>query len=149
MEAQGHDEGVAARAAALAQRATGLLPDRVAQKITDVAAVDRLDALHTAVKAVRRGGTVSVSGVYGGEIDPMPMMEMFDRGIQLRMGQAHVKWWVDDLMPMVADSADPLGCEASPPSTCRSKRRRGDMRCSGTRPMAASKSSCSPGTERP
>jgi threonine dehydrogenase-like Zn-dependent dehydrogenase len=81
----------------------------VAQKVTDVAAVDRLDALHTAVKAVRRGGTVSVSGVYGGEVDPMPMMEMFDRGIQLRMGQAHVKRWMDDLMPMVTDSADPLG----------------------------------------
>ncbi len=109
MEAHGYDEGVAARAAAAAQRATGLLPDRVAQKVTDVAAIDRLDALHTAVKAVRRGGTVSVSGVYGGEVDPMPMMEMFDRGIQVRMGQAHVKRWVDDLMPMVADPADPLG----------------------------------------
>jgi threonine dehydrogenase-like Zn-dependent dehydrogenase len=71
--------------------------------------VDRLDALHVAVKAVRRGGTVSVSGVYGGEADPMPMMEMFDRGIQLRMGQAHVKRWIDDLMPMVADGSDPLG----------------------------------------
>ena len=62
-----------------------------------------------AVKAVRRGGTVSISGVYGGEIDPMPMMEMFDRGIQLRMGQAHVKRWIDDLMPLVSASGDPLG----------------------------------------
>ena len=83
----------------------------MAQKITDVAAVDRLDALHVAVKAVRRGGTVSVSGVYGGEVDPMPMMEMFDRGVQLRMGQAHVKRWIDDLMPMVADGSDPLGVQ--------------------------------------
>ena len=82
---------------------------RGGQKFTDQAAVDRLDALHTAVKAVRRGGTVSVSGVYGGEVDPMPMMEMFDRGIQLRMGQAHVKRWIDDLMPMVSDESDPLG----------------------------------------
>jgi hypothetical protein len=81
----------------------------VARKITDVAAVDRLDALHVTVKAVRRGGEVSVSGVHGGEVDPMPMMEMFDRGIQLRMGQAHVKRWTPDLMPMVADSGDPLG----------------------------------------
>ena len=72
-------------------------------------AIDRLDALHTAIKAVRRGGTVSVSGVYGGEVDPMPMMEMFDRGIQLRMGQCHVKRWIDDLMPLVLDDADPLG----------------------------------------
>ena len=109
MEARGHDEAAFNKAAAVAQRATGLLPDRLAQKVTDAAAVDRLDALHVAVKAVRRGGTVSVSGVYGGEIDPMPLMEMFDRGIQLRMGQAHVKHWIDDLMPIVSDSSDPLG----------------------------------------
>jgi threonine dehydrogenase-like Zn-dependent dehydrogenase len=111
MEAHGRDEAAGSKLAEVAQRATGLLPDRVVQKITDVAAVDRLDALHVAVKAVRRGGTVSVSGVYGGEVDPMPMMEMFDRGIQLRMGQAHVKRWIDDLMPMVADSGDPLGVQ--------------------------------------
>ena len=111
MEAHGHDEAAGSKLAEVAQRATGLLPDRMAQKITDVAAVDRLDALHVAVKAVRRGGTVSVSGVYGGEVDPMPMMEMFDRGIQLRMGQAHVKRWIDDLMPLVADGSDPLGVQ--------------------------------------
>jgi threonine dehydrogenase-like Zn-dependent dehydrogenase len=111
MEAGGHDHGLASRAAALAQRAAGMLPDRAAQKVTDAAGIDRLDALHVAVKAVRRSGTVSVSGVYGGEADPMPMMEMFDRGIQLRMGQAHVKRWVDDLMPMVTGSGDPLGVQ--------------------------------------
>jgi threonine dehydrogenase-like Zn-dependent dehydrogenase len=109
MEAHGHDEAAGSKIAEVAQRVTGLLPDRLAQKITDVAGVDRLDALHVAVKAVRRGGTVSVSGVYGGEADPMPMMEMFDRGIQLRMGQAHVKRWIDDLMPLVSDGGDPLG----------------------------------------
>lgn len=58
---------------------------------------------------MRRGGTVSISGVYGGELDPMPLMEIFDRGVQLRMGQAHLKRWIDDLMPMVSDSSDPLG----------------------------------------
>ena len=109
MEARGHDEAAAGKLAEIAQQATGLMPDNLARKVTDVAAVDRLDALHVAVKAVRRGGTVSVSGVYGGEIDPMPMMEMFDRGVQLRMGQAHVKRWIDDLMPMVSDVGDPLG----------------------------------------
>jgi threonine dehydrogenase-like Zn-dependent dehydrogenase len=110
MEAHGHDEAAASKVTQVAQQVTGLLPDRAAQKVTDVAAVDRLGALHVAVKAaVRRGGTVSVSGVYGGEIGPMPMMEMFDRGVQLRMGQAHVKRWMDDLMPMVADGSDPLG----------------------------------------
>jgi len=105
MEAHG------APGATLAQSLVGLLPDAVAQPLTDRFAIDRLGALHTALKAVRRGGTVSVSGVYGGEVDPMPMMEMFDRGVQLRMGQAHVKRWVGDILPLVLDDADPLGTE--------------------------------------
>ena len=109
MEAHGHDEPRSNRLVEAGQKATGLLPDSVAAKLTDRAAVDRLDALHAAVKAVRRGGTVSISGVYGGEVDPMPMMEMFDRGVQLRMGQAHVHRWIDDPLPIVADEADPLG----------------------------------------
>jgi threonine dehydrogenase-like Zn-dependent dehydrogenase len=109
MEAHGHDEPRSARLIAAGQKLTGLLPDSVAEKVADQGAVDRLDALHTAVKAVRRGGTVSVSGVYGGEIDPIPLMEMFDRGVQLRMGQAHVRRWIDDLLPIVSDDRDPLG----------------------------------------
>ena len=106
MEAHGSARGTAGK---VAQAAVGLLPDAVAQPLTDRLAVDRLDALYAALKAVRRGGTVSLSGVYGGEVDPMPMMEMFDRGIQLRMGQAHVKRWVADILPLVSDSSDPLG----------------------------------------
>lgn len=94
--------------ASLAQRAAGLLPDALAQKVTDHLAIDRLDALVTSVKSVRRGGSVSVLGVYGGEVDPLPMMEMFDRGITLRMGQANVKRWVQDILPLLEDS-DPLG----------------------------------------
>ena len=105
MEAHG------APVAKAAQAAVGLLPDAVARALTDRVAIDRLTALHAAVKGVRRGGTVSVSGVYGGEVDPMPMMEMFDRGVQLRMGQAHVRRWVDDILPLVLDDADPLGTE--------------------------------------
>jgi threonine dehydrogenase-like Zn-dependent dehydrogenase len=103
MEAHGHDEPRSTRLIAAGQKLTGLLPDSVAEKVSDQAALDRLDALHTAVKAVRRGGTVSVSG------DPMPLMEMFDRGVQLRMGQAHVRAWIDDLLPIVSDDRDPLG----------------------------------------
>jgi threonine dehydrogenase-like Zn-dependent dehydrogenase len=98
-------------AAKAAQTAVGLLPDTLAKPLIDRMAVDRLDALHTCLKAVRRGGTVSVVGVYGGEIDPMPMMEMFDRGITMRMGQCHVKRWIDELLPLVLDPSDPLGTE--------------------------------------
>ena len=97
------------RIVAAVQKLTGLLPDALAQKVADKAAVDRLDAFDAAVKGVRRGGTVSVSGVYGGEVDPLPLMEMFDRGVQLRMGQAHVRRWTDEILPLVLDPADPLG----------------------------------------
>ncbi len=103
MEAHGSPAGK------FAQTASGLLPDALTRKATDMMGVDRLTAAHTALKAVRRGGTVSLSGVYGGEVDPMPMMEMFDRGVTVRMGQAHVKRWIDDVMPLLVDDADPLG----------------------------------------
>ena len=102
---EAHDSPMGKAAHAL----VGALPDVLAKPMTDKLAVDRMGALRTAVKAVRRGGTVSLSGVYGGEVDPMPMMEMFDRGITMRMGQCHVKRWVDDILPAVLDDADPLG----------------------------------------
>lgn len=95
----------------LTHAAVGLLPDALAEPMMDKMGIDRLGALHAAVKAVRRGGTVSVSGVYGGEADPLPMMEMFDRGIQLRMGQCHVRRWTDELLPVVTAEGDPLGLE--------------------------------------
>ncbi|SCF29628.1 zinc-dependent alcohol dehydrogenase [Micromonospora mirobrigensis] len=95
----------------VAQTAAGLLPDKLAQTMTDKVGVDRLVVLKAALKAVRRGGTVSISGVYGGEADPMPLMEMFDRGIQLRMGQCHVRRWTDEIMPLLAGDDDPLGVE--------------------------------------
>ena len=66
-------------------------------------------ALYHAIDSVRRGGTVSISGVYGGMVDPIPMFQLFDKGVQVRMGQAHVKRWIDDLMPLVTDDSDPLG----------------------------------------
>lgn len=94
----------------LAQTAAGLLPDDVAAPMMERAGVDRMSALHLAIDLVRRGGTVSVIGVYGGETDPMPMMTMFDKQVQLRMGQANVKRWVDDIMPLLTDD-DPLGVD--------------------------------------
>jgi threonine dehydrogenase-like Zn-dependent dehydrogenase len=97
-------------AAKLAQQATGLLPDALAEKLMRRAGVDRLAALHAAIDMVRRGGTISLSGVYGGMSDPMPMLTMFDKQIQLRMGQANVWRWVPDILPLLTD-ADPLGVD--------------------------------------
>ncbi|WP_194823132.1 zinc-dependent alcohol dehydrogenase [Micromonospora sp. S-DT3-3-22] len=105
MEAHGSTSGK------LAQSAAGLLPDKLARTMIDKVAVDRLTVLKAALRAVRRGGTVSISGVYGGEVDPMPLMEMFDRGIQLRMGQCHVRRWTDEILPLLSGDDDPLGVE--------------------------------------
>ncbi|MEU4347967.1 alcohol dehydrogenase catalytic domain-containing protein [Streptomyces sp. NPDC023838] len=93
-----------------AQWITTLLPDTVAQPLMERAGIDRLAALHTGIELVRRGGTVSVSGVYGGAASPMPLLTMFDKQIQLRMGQANVWRWVDDILPLLTDD-DPLGVD--------------------------------------
>jgi threonine dehydrogenase-like Zn-dependent dehydrogenase len=95
----------------LAQTLAGLLPDAIAQPLMENAGVDRLTALYTAIDVVRRGGTISLIGVYGGAADPMPMMQLFDKQLQLRMGQANVKNWVDDIMPLLSDE-DPLGVDS-------------------------------------
>jgi threonine dehydrogenase-like Zn-dependent dehydrogenase len=94
----------------LAQTMAGFLPKDVAAKLIEKAGVDRLHALYMAVDIVRRGGTVSLIGVYGGMADPLPMLTLFDKQIQLRMGQANVKRWVPQILPMLLDG-DPLGTE--------------------------------------
>jgi threonine dehydrogenase-like Zn-dependent dehydrogenase len=98
-------------AAKLAQQMAALLPDAVAAKMMQKAGVDRLTALYSAIDIVRRGGTISLIGVYGGAADPMPMLTLFDKQIQLRMGQANVKRWVDDIVPLLAGDDDPLGVD--------------------------------------
>jgi len=92
-----------------AHQVVGHLPKPVGQRAMETVGVDRLAALHTSLDLVRRGGTVSLSGVYGGVASPMPLLSMFDKQIQLRMGQCNVRAWIDDLLPLVEDPADPLG----------------------------------------
>ncbi len=105
MEAHG------APAGRLAQNLVGLLPQSLGAKITEKAGIDRLSVLYAAIDGVRRGGTISLSGVYGGMVDPIPMMDLFDKQIQLRMGQANVRRWIEDIMPVLTADDDPLGVE--------------------------------------
>jgi threonine dehydrogenase-like Zn-dependent dehydrogenase len=107
MEAHG------APGAKLAQQMTGMLPDAVAERLMKKVGIDRLHALYLAIELVRRGGTISLSGVYGGMTDPLPMMTLFDKQVQLRMGQANVKRWAPEILPLVSDG-DPLGAESFP-----------------------------------
>jgi threonine dehydrogenase-like Zn-dependent dehydrogenase len=98
-------------AAGVAHKLAGLLPDKVGQAVMEKAGVSKLAALLSAIEIVRRGGTISLSGVYGGAADPLPTLQLFDKQIQVRQGQANVKRWVDEIMPLLTDS-DPLGVES-------------------------------------
>jgi threonine dehydrogenase-like Zn-dependent dehydrogenase len=95
--------------AAALQRAAGVLPRALAEPMTRRAGIDRLAALRTAIDAVRRGGTLSIIGVYGGAVDPIPMLDLFDKGVQVRMGQAHVKRWVPEILPLLEQDDDVFG----------------------------------------
>jgi threonine dehydrogenase-like Zn-dependent dehydrogenase len=95
----------------LMQKVASRSPARVATALMERAGTDRTSALHTAISSVRRGGTLSIIGVYGGAATPVPMMELFDKQIQVRMGQANVKSWINAILPLVTDDADPLGTE--------------------------------------
>jgi threonine dehydrogenase-like Zn-dependent dehydrogenase len=103
MEAHGSPVG------AFAQNAVGLLPDALAKKVMETAGVDRMSVLYAAIDSVRRGGTLSLSGVYGGTASPMPLLTMFDKQLQFRMGQCNVRNWTEELLPIVEDPSDPLG----------------------------------------
>jgi threonine dehydrogenase-like Zn-dependent dehydrogenase len=105
MEAHGSPAGKAAQAMA------GLLPDDLAAKLIEKAGTDRMAALLASIDSVRRGGTLSISGVYGGMVDPLPMMQLFDKGLQIRMGQAHVRRWTDEILPLLEGDEDPLGVD--------------------------------------
>ncbi len=105
MEAHGDPVGK------LAHRMTSLLPDSLTEQLMQHAGIDRMGAFHTAIDLVRRGGTISLSGVYGGMADPLPMLVLFDKQVQLRMGQANVKRWIPDLLPLLTGADDPLGVD--------------------------------------
>ena len=93
------------------QKSLRLLPKKLQQLMMTNMSVERLSALYLAFEAVRRGGTVSISGVYGGAADPMPMMQLFDKQLQLRMGQANVRRWTGEILDLLQRDEDVLGVE--------------------------------------
>ncbi|MFI2629504.1 zinc-dependent alcohol dehydrogenase [Streptomyces collinus] len=97
-------------AARMVQNAAAILPRKIGGPIAERFSIDRLAALYTAIDLVRRGGTISLSGVYGGMADPLPLLTLFDKQIQMRMGQANVRRWSDDIVPYLTDE-DPLGVD--------------------------------------
>ncbi len=105
MEAHGSPVG------RMAHKLAGLLPDAASRAMIESAGTDRLSALYAAIETVRRAGTISISGVYGGTASPMNLLQLFDKGVVLTMGQAHVKRWIDDIMPLLTEDGDPLGVD--------------------------------------
>ena len=105
MEAHGSPMGK------MAHKLAGFLPDSAARAMIENAGTDRLSALVAAIETVRRAGTISISGVYGGTATPMNLLQLFDKGVVITQGQAHVKRWIDDLMPLLTDDGDPLGVD--------------------------------------
>jgi threonine dehydrogenase-like Zn-dependent dehydrogenase len=97
-------------AAKLTQQASSWMPRKLVSPLMERFSVDRLAALRTAIELVRRGGTLSLVGVYGGMADPLPMLTLFDKQIQIRMGQANVRRWSDEILPYLTDE-DPLGVD--------------------------------------
>ena len=61
-------------------------------------ATDRLTVLRAAIMACRKGGTVSIPGVYGGLVDHMPMGAAFGKGLTFKMGQTHTHRYIEPLM---------------------------------------------------
>ncbi|MFF1438735.1 zinc-dependent alcohol dehydrogenase [Streptomyces sp. NPDC058295] len=96
--------------ARMVQNAAAMLPRKLSGPLAERFSVDRLAALHTAIELVRRGGTLSLVGVYGGMADPLPMLTMFDKQLQIRMGQANVRRWSDEILPYLTEE-DPLGVD--------------------------------------
>jgi threonine dehydrogenase-like Zn-dependent dehydrogenase len=70
-------------------------------------ATDRLHALRQAIQACRKGGTLSIPGVYGGVLDKVPLGAAFAKGLRVAMGQTHVHRYLQPLMERVAGGFDP------------------------------------------
>ena len=66
-------------------------------------ATDRLHALRQAIRVCRKGGTISVPGVYGGFLDKFPFGAAFSKGLTFKMGQTHVQKYLRPLLELIQD----------------------------------------------
>jgi threonine dehydrogenase-like Zn-dependent dehydrogenase len=66
-------------------------------------ATDRLHALRQVILACRKGGRVSIPGVYGGVADKFPIGAVMEKGLTIKTGQTHVQKYMDELLKMILD----------------------------------------------
>ena len=102
---RGVDSGIDA----VGTEAAGSIVDSVLQA-TKVVQADKLNALHNCMGSIRRGGTLSIVGVYFGMMHMFPLGDLMDKQIAIRMGQANVRRWSDDILPLLIDD-DVLGTQ--------------------------------------
>jgi threonine dehydrogenase-like Zn-dependent dehydrogenase len=81
----------------------GALYDKVAQSL--MMETDRPTALRQVIQACRKGGTISIPGVYGGIVDKLPLGAAFNKGLTVKMGQTHVQRYLEPLTQHILSGA--------------------------------------------
>lgn len=79
----------------------GAINDNIKQKVR--LSIDRPHALRQTIQACRKGGTVSIAGVYGGLLDKMPFGAAFAKGLTFKMGQTHVHRYLRPLLNRIRE----------------------------------------------
>jgi threonine dehydrogenase-like Zn-dependent dehydrogenase len=90
---------------AVGMEAHGFAPDTVMDNVKQRFGMgaDSAHALREAIMAVRKGGTISMPGVYGGFVDKFPLGALMEKGIQLRTGQTHVQRYLPELLRRIGE----------------------------------------------
>lgn len=90
---------------AVGMESHGMAPDNVMDhlKVKTFMATDRIHALRQVILATRKGGRVSIPGVYGGMADKFPIGALMEKGLQIRSGQTHVQKYMPQLLEMILD----------------------------------------------
>lgn len=90
---------------AVGMESHGFAPDAVSDRIKQSVGVgaDSAHALREAIMACRKGGRVSIPGVYGGLVDKFPLGAMMEKGLQIRTGQTHVQKYQHELLRRIGE----------------------------------------------
>ncbi|MDT0684149.1 zinc-dependent alcohol dehydrogenase [Roseicyclus sp. F158] len=90
---------------AVGMESHGFAPDTVMDNIKQNVGMgaDSAHALREAIMCVRKGGTVSIPGVYGGMLDKFPLGALMEKGVQVRSGQTHVQRYLPDLLRRIGE----------------------------------------------
>jgi threonine dehydrogenase-like Zn-dependent dehydrogenase len=83
----------------------GLFLDNVVDQIkaSTFLGTDRIHALRQAIVACRKGGRVSIPGVYGGVVDKFPLGALMEKGLTVKTGQTHVQRYMPALLNAIVE----------------------------------------------